>query len=126
MQDFLALPDANSFVAEFSLRINVSDKITFEEMPNVDEAAGRRKRFRYARYTVAVSVRHRKRLRFNLQGEDTVVRVSVYENPTARERLTVVTFDRFRLTIRFFKANLSLAELKQILQCPYQFYGLPS
>ncbi|KAH7713188.1 hypothetical protein AAVH_19459 [Aphelenchoides avenae] len=48
-------------------------------MPEVDEPTDRWKRFRY----------HHK-------GEDTVARVRVYENPTAREYLSVVTFDHFR------------------------------
>ncbi|KAH7697027.1 hypothetical protein AAVH_35894 [Aphelenchoides avenae] len=105
VRDFLALRDVNSFVTVFSLHHKRPKNIAFSEMPNVDEATDRRKRFRY-----------------HLQGEDTVVRVSVYENPTAREHLTVVTFDHFRRTILFLNGNVSLAGLKQVLQRPYAFY----
>ncbi|KAH7700804.1 hypothetical protein AAVH_32073, partial [Aphelenchoides avenae] len=105
IRDFLALENVNRYVAEFSLHINEPDSIAFSEMPDIDEANGRRKRFRY-----------------HLQGEDTVVRVGVYENPTARSHLTVVTFDHFRLTVLFLNGNVSLAELKPILQRLHNFY----
>ncbi|KAH7716474.1 hypothetical protein AAVH_16113 [Aphelenchoides avenae] len=104
-QDFVALSDVNSFVTEFSLHLKRPKNIALSEMPNVDEATDRRKRFRH-----------------HLQGEDTVVRVSVYENPTARGHLTVVTCDHFRRSVVIFNGNVSLAELKQILHHPYVFY----
>ncbi|KAH7716484.1 hypothetical protein AAVH_16123 [Aphelenchoides avenae] len=105
IRDFLALEDVNRFVAEMSLHICEPNSVAFSEMPDVDEANGRRKRFRY-----------------HLQGEDTVIRVRVYENPTARGCLTVVTFDHFRRTVLFLNGDMSLAELKPILQRLRNFY----
>ncbi|KAH7716476.1 hypothetical protein AAVH_16115 [Aphelenchoides avenae] len=105
IQDFVALRDVDRFVAEFSLHLIKPDNTEFSEMPDVDEDTDRRKRFRY-----------------HLQGEDTVVRVSIYENPTARKHLTVVTFDHFRRSVLFLNGNVSLAQLKHILQRPYAFY----
>ncbi|KAH7713182.1 hypothetical protein AAVH_19453 [Aphelenchoides avenae] len=105
VRDFVALRGVDSFITEFSLHLQMSDKVAFSEMADVDEATDRRKRFRH-----------------HLQGKDTVVRVSVYENPTARERLTAVTFDHFRRTVFFLNGNVPLAELKQVFQRPYAFY----
>lgn len=48
--------------------------------------------------------------------------MSVYTNPTARERLTVATFDRFRGAVLFFKGNASVAELKQAICRIYDYY----
>ncbi|KAH7670007.1 hypothetical protein AAVH_42771, partial [Aphelenchoides avenae] len=97
VRDFVALPDVRSFVTEFSLRLEIPSPIP--EMPNVNDADGRRKRFRY-----------------RLEGVDTVVRVNVYANRAAREFLTVVTFDHFHLTVRIFKGNVPLAYLKLTLR----------
>ncbi|KAH7699369.1 hypothetical protein AAVH_33524 [Aphelenchoides avenae] len=105
IQDFVTLRDVNSFVAEFSLYLKKPDNVALAEMPDVDEATDRRKRFRY-----------------DLQDEDTVIRVSVYENRTTRGYLTVVTFDHFRRTVVFFNGNMSIAKLKQVLQ--HRPYGL--
>lgn len=54
-QDFLALHDVDRFVAEFSMYLQKPDNIVFMEMPHVDEATDRRKRFRYA-FTVQTSM----------------------------------------------------------------------
>ncbi|KAH7713185.1 hypothetical protein AAVH_19456 [Aphelenchoides avenae] len=105
IQDFVALRRVHSFVEEFSLHLQKPDNIAFPEIPDVDEATDRRKRFRY----------HHK-------GEDTVVRVRVYENPTAREYLSVVTFDHFRRSVVFFKGNVSPAYLKSEFQRPFTIY----
>ncbi|KAH7696315.1 hypothetical protein AAVH_11804 [Aphelenchoides avenae] len=105
IRDFLALSDANSFIAEFSLAIEKPDNIAFAEMPHVSEATDRRKRFWC-----------------QLQGEDTEVRVSIYKNRAANEHLTVVTFDHFRRTVLFFKGNVPLADLWLTFQRPYVFH----
>lgn len=47
-EDFVALGSVNSFVAEFSLHLTMADNVAFPEMPDVEEATSRRKRFRYA------------------------------------------------------------------------------
>ncbi|KAH7706752.1 hypothetical protein AAVH_26025 [Aphelenchoides avenae] len=103
IRDFLALRNVSSFVAEFSLRIAKPYNAVCTKMPDVSDATGRRKRFRY-----------------RLQGVSTVVRVNVYANRAARECLTVVTFDHFR-TVRFFKGNVSLADLKLTLRRTYNY-----
>ncbi|KAH7704965.1 hypothetical protein AAVH_27831 [Aphelenchoides avenae] len=105
LHNFVSMRDVNRYVAEFWLRLQKAVNVAFPEMPDVDDSTDRRKRFRH-----------------HLQGKDTVVRVSVYENPTARERLTVVTFDHFRRTVFFLNGNVPLAELKQVFQRPYAFY----
>ncbi|KAH7713192.1 hypothetical protein AAVH_19463 [Aphelenchoides avenae] len=105
IHDFVALRDANRFVAEFSLHLRKPDNVAFSLMPDIDEATDRRKRFRY-----------------HLEGEDTVVRVSVYENPAVGEYLSVVTFDHFCRTVVFFNGNMSVADLKARFQRPYAFY----
>ncbi|KAH7702353.1 hypothetical protein AAVH_30493 [Aphelenchoides avenae] len=105
IQDFLALRDVTNFVAEFALLLKKPDNIAFSEVPDVDEAIGQRKRFRC-----------------HLKDEDTVVRVSVYGNPTARGFLSVVTFDHFRRTVLIFKGNVSLSFLKSRFQRPCVCY----
>ncbi|KAH7695461.1 hypothetical protein AAVH_37480 [Aphelenchoides avenae] len=105
IRDFLALRDANSFIAEFSLLLEKPDNIAFAEMPHVSEATDRRKRFRCRK-----------------QGQATVVRVSIYEKRAACEYLTVVTFDNFRRTVLFLKGNVSLADLRLTVQRPYVFH----
>ncbi|KAH7720729.1 hypothetical protein AAVH_11781 [Aphelenchoides avenae] len=95
IRDFLALRDANDFVAEFSLHLTKPDNMV--EVPDVDVATDRRKRFR-------------------CHMEGTVARVTIYENRAARERLTVMTFDKFRGNIHFRKGNVSLADLKSTVQ----------
>lgn len=76
--------------------------------------------------TVVVAVnfpaRHIQPLRHHLKDVGTVVRTSVYVNPVAHKELTVVTFDDFRGTVRFFNGNISPAELKQVLKRPYTLY----
>ncbi|KAH7701340.1 hypothetical protein AAVH_31527 [Aphelenchoides avenae] len=104
----MALRDVSTFVEEFSLRIDGPENVVILGMPNVNDATGRRKQFRY-----------------HLQGVDTVVRVNVYANRAARECLTVVTFDHFRRTVRFFKGNVSLADLKLTSRHSY-YYKLPA
>ncbi|KAH7678338.1 hypothetical protein AAVH_41763, partial [Aphelenchoides avenae] len=103
IRDFMALRDLSTFVEEFSLRLDGPENVVILGMPNVNDATGRRKQFRY-----------------HLQRVDTVVRVNVYANRAARECLTVVTFDHFR-TVRFFKGNVSLADLKSILRRIYYY-----
>ncbi|KAH7716572.1 hypothetical protein AAVH_16011 [Aphelenchoides avenae] len=103
--DFVALADVSTFVTEFSLRLAHIRSPAFSEMPNVNDATIRRKRFRC-----------------HLQDVDTVVRVHVYANLGSRKCLTVVTFDHFRRTVRFFKGNVPLADLKLALQRHYEFY----
>ncbi|KAH7720752.1 hypothetical protein AAVH_11805 [Aphelenchoides avenae] len=105
IRDFLALRDANSFIAEFLLLLEKPDNVAFAEMPHVDEATDRRKRFR-------CHVHH----------EDTVARVIIYKNRAAREHLTVVTFDHFRRTALFLKGSVSVDDLKSTVQRPYKFY----
>ncbi|KAH7713191.1 hypothetical protein AAVH_19462 [Aphelenchoides avenae] len=103
--DFMALRDANNFTAEFSLHIKKPDNVAFAEMPDVGGTTDRRRRFRYAH-----------------KGVDTVVRVSVYKNPTARRYLSVVTFDHFCRNVVFFNGNMSVTELKQVFHRPYDLY----
>jgi len=62
-QTFLALRDVSNFVDEFSLRIGESDSVVIPEMPYLEYATDRRKRFRYANcpirfrlYTVLVKL----------------------------------------------------------------------
>ncbi|KAH7704964.1 hypothetical protein AAVH_27830 [Aphelenchoides avenae] len=86
IRDFVALRDVNSFVAEFVLLLGEPDSIAFPEMPDVDKATDRRKRFR---------LRHR---------------------GPSRENLSVVTFDHFRRTVLFFNLNVPLAYLKSKFQ----------
>ncbi|KAH7723526.1 hypothetical protein AAVH_09005 [Aphelenchoides avenae] len=105
IQDFVALRDVSRFVDEFSLRLVEPEDVAFSEMPDVDEATDRRKQFRH-----------------HLKDVGTVVRTSVYVNPVAHKELTVVTFDDFRGTVRFFNGNISPAELKQVLKRPYTLY----
>ncbi|KAH7680053.1 hypothetical protein AAVH_41576 [Aphelenchoides avenae] len=57
-----------------------------------------------------------KRFRCHLQGEDTAVRASIYENPARRKYLIVVTFDHFCRTVLFHKGNAWPIELKQIFE----------
>ncbi|KAH7720753.1 hypothetical protein AAVH_11806 [Aphelenchoides avenae] len=109
IQDFLALRDANSFIAESSLIIDKPDNIAFSEMPDVSEAIYRRKRFRHA-------------CECYIQGENTIVRVGIYKNRAAREHLTVVTFDHFRRTVLFFKGNVPLADPRLTVQRPSVFH----
>lgn len=59
---------------------------------------------------------------YHKHGEDTVVRVAVYENRTARKNLTVVTFDHLRRAVLFLNGNVSLADVKSHLQRPSIFY----
>ncbi|KAH7719602.1 hypothetical protein AAVH_12957 [Aphelenchoides avenae] len=99
IRNFLALREVTGCVAEFWLHL-VSGKL-----PDVDEPTDRRKRFRY-----------------HIQSEDIVVRVSVYENSTTREHLSVVTCDRFRGAVLVRKGNSSLAELKEAFQRHYDLY----
>ncbi|KAH7713194.1 hypothetical protein AAVH_19465 [Aphelenchoides avenae] len=94
IHDFLALRNVDNFVAEFVLHLKKPDNIAFSEMPDVDEATD----------------------------EDTVVRVSVYGNPTARGFLSVVTFDHFRRTVLFLNGNVSLAYLRSRFQRPCVCY----
>ncbi|KAH7699407.1 hypothetical protein AAVH_33486 [Aphelenchoides avenae] len=101
IRDYLALRDVSSFAAEFTMRLGV----VLPEMPAVNAATYRRKRFRC-----------------HLQGVDTVVRVNVYANRVARGCLTVVTFRHFRRTVLFFNRNVSLTDLKLILRRTYDLF----
>lgn len=128
----MALRDANNFTAEFSLHIKKPDNVAFAEMPDVGGTTDRRRRFRYAcewQYSQSIwlattpfPVYHGKRLRYAHKGVDTVVRVSVYKNPTARRYLSVVTFDHFCRNVVFFNGNMSVTELKQVFHRPYDLY----